>query len=484
MRAGHILFVLLSSLAVGESAGQTGGTFVQTGPLITPRSQHTATLLQTGEVLITGGAVDALGLASGQSVEIFDPATGMFRGSTAMTSRRRLHSATMLPDGRVLIAGGYDGYGPLHTAELYDPTTDTFTPTGNMVSPRGGHDAILLGNGTVVIAGGSDGSWPDIPTAEIYDPATGTFAKTGEYVSGPYTCDFCAPSVLLANGRVLFPDRSPALLYDPGSATFSATGTPGAFESAATLTMNGQVLFAGGEDIGRSNSAELFDPASGTFAETGSMGMPRVWHALTLLPDGTVMASGGETDACSGGFCMFAGTVANAEFYDPAAGKFTWSRSMTTPREGHTATVLNDGRVLIVGGVAYGGIGLYYGTIGTAELYTPGLLVPAPALLSDSASGRGGVIHLESRRSVSADDPAIADEVLELRCTGLNDGSIIPPRVTVGGQLAELLSVAAADSVGARALWVRMPPGITSGAVSLRLSYIGRWSNALTVAAR
>jgi hypothetical protein len=485
MRPTVLLPVLLSSLVAAKSAGQTSGTFVRASDMTMPRSQHTATLLQNGAVLIAGGAIGDLGATGVPSTEVFDPVTGTFMRAAGMSAARRMHSATLMPNGRVLIAGGYDDDRALRSAEVYDPASDTFMATGDMVWARGGHDAILLANGTVLMLGGNDGSWPAIPPAEIYDPATGTFAEAGPYAFGPWTCDFCAPSVLLTDGRVLFSWRSPAQLYDPISGTFSATGAPTQFESTATLLMNGQVLFTGGaDDLGRSALAELYDPAIGAFTATGSMGMRHVGHTLTLLPDGTVMAAGGETDACSSTSCIFAGTVSSAEFYDPALGKFTWSGSMTTSRETHTATVLNDGRVLIAGGDAYGGIGLYYGPTQTAELYTPDSLIAAPALFSDTTAGQNGLVHAASGRPVSADDPAVADEVIALSCTGLNDGSVIPPRVAIGGRLADVVSVAPADSSGARVVQVRVPRGIASGAASLRLSYIGRWSNEWTIATR
>jgi hypothetical protein len=101
------------------------------------------------------------------------------------------------------------------SAEIYDPVSETFRPTGNLVWPRGGHTAILLESGKVVILGG-------LAPAEIYDPATGTFTATGSYRGG--ACDFCAPSTLLPDGRVLFSEQSPAQVYDPATGTFSLTG--------------------------------------------------------------------------------------------------------------------------------------------------------------------------------------------------------------------------------------------------------------------
>jgi hypothetical protein len=245
-----------------------------------------------------------------------------------------------------------------------------------MTNARGGHSAILLANRSVLIVGGY-GNYPTVAGAELYDPVTGTFAVTGAYL-GSGACDFCAPAILLADGRVLFAGQHPAQLYDPAAGAFSLTGTMiYSCDDAATRLTNGKVLFAGGEgdECGRSSSAELYDPATGMFASTGNMAVRRSWHTLRLLPGGMVLAAGGETDSCSGNGCMFAGSVASAELYDPSTGAFVPTGGMTAPRETHTATLLKDGSVLIAGGVSYGGIGLFFGGISSAELYVP----PAPA---------------------------------------------------------------------------------------------------------
>jgi hypothetical protein len=292
----------------------------------------------------------------------------------SMTAPRRLHTATLLPDGRVLIVGGYGaGNSALSSAELYDPSSGTFTATANMINAMGGHTAILLANGKVLIVGGyGTAGYPNLAGAELYDPATGTFAATGEYADGG-GCDFCAPAILLADGNVLFAEQNRAQLYNPATGTFNLTGATGYCLSGAALLMNGKVLFAGGEcdEEGRSSHAELYDPAAGTFAFTGNMTWRRVWHTLTLLPNGTVLAAGGETDSCAGNFCMFAGSVASAELYDPSTGAFAATGDMTAPREVHTATLLKDGRVLIAGGLSYGGIGIFFGASASAELYHP-----------------------------------------------------------------------------------------------------------------
>jgi hypothetical protein len=254
-----------------------------------------------------------------------------------------------------------------------------------MITARLFHTATLLNDGRVLITGGVGPTSPGasslvVANAELYDPSTGMFTPAATYV-GNGICDFCGPATLLANGKTLFTWQQPAQLYDPVAGTFRRTGAmiqPD--HSTATLLMDGTVLFTGGvNDIGgRSSSAELYNPATGTFALVRNMGWRRVWQTATLLPDGTVLVAGGDTEECSAFSCTYAGSIASAELYDPSTRTFTATGDMTALRSLHQATLLNDGRVLITGGVSYGGIGIFFGSFASAELYTPPSLVPVP----------------------------------------------------------------------------------------------------------
>jgi hypothetical protein len=478
--AGFVVLLIAGVSGTAIATAQSPGTFTATGSMTTARAFHTATLLANGTVLIAGGRLSnpSLTLAS---AELYDSAAGTFKPTGSMTTARWGHTATLLPDGRVLIAGGSgraEGGGAVASAELYDPSTGTFTATKDMIAARGMHTAILLPNGKVLLVGGyGTSAYPDIPAAELYDPATGIFTPGGSYV-GRGGCDFCAPAILLPDGRVLFPGQYPVQLYDPMTNSFGPGGMMIDDHSTATLLTNGKVLFAGGEGYGRLSSAELYDPARGTFASTGNMAFRRVWHTLTLLPNGMALTTGGETDSCAGNVCQFAGISASAELYDPSAGSFIATGNMAWARDIHTATLLNDGRVLVAGGNG----------LASAELYNPDVLVPALALVSLSGDGQGpgAIFHAGTSAVASPDDPAVAGEVLEIYCNGLSSESVIPPQVAIGGRMAEIVSFGNAPGPGfsgVNQVNVRVPSGVAPGpAIPVRLTYIGRPSNEVTIA--
>jgi hypothetical protein len=332
--------------------------FKADGSMGTARYHHTATLLKDGTVLLAG----APGL---NTAETYDPATGKFTPITGkMNIDRDGHTATLLNTGKVLIAGGTDVYSnnaALATAEVFDPSTKMFTPTTNNMSiARTGHNATLLADGKVLITGGNT------LTAELFDPSTGMFTPTTGKMLTARTED---TATLLPNGNVLITGGlaanaalATAETYDPATESFSATtGTMTVarnYHTANLLTTgpnSGKVLIAGGNS--KNTVAELYDPAIGTFSTIGAMLSTRERHTATMLSDGTVLFAGGsELDAN-------VDILAAAEIFDPNTGTFTGTGGLLTPRITHTATLLKDGTVLVTGG---GNVG---GPLATAELY-------------------------------------------------------------------------------------------------------------------
>jgi hypothetical protein len=323
------------------------------GSMASPHGTHTATLLPNGKVLVLGG----LSSPSSQSreAELYDPASGTWSVATPVASPRYGHTATLLPNGKVLVAGGMY----LASAELYDPATGTWSTTGSMAAVRSSHEAVLLPNGKVLVAGGYGSSGSRLASAELYDPATGAWSTTGSMAIARENC----AATLLANGKVLVSAGytngsaiTSAEVYDPATGTWSAAGSVASLRSSHTSTLlpNGKVLIAGGENAnGVVYTAELYDPATGTWSMTSSMSARHGDGTATLLPNGKVLVAGG-------------GFSSTAELYDPATGTWSSAGSMATYRGSHTATLLPDGRVLMSGG--WGGS---LGYLSTAELYTP-----------------------------------------------------------------------------------------------------------------
>ncbi len=493
--ASSILQLLLVATASHASLlmGQSEDRFTKTGNMTVARAEHTATLLLDGKVLIAGGAQEVVsgpGLPLA-SAELYDPSMGTFAATGNMLAARRSHAAILLANGQVLITGGYgtDSSDPLASAELYDPSTGTFTATGDMTMGQLARTGTLLRDGRVLIAG--------FPVAQLYDPESGAFASVA--YAGTFYPD---TATLLPNGMVLVtggaPDTLPspsadaAELYDPGTGTFKSTGymtgTSIGAQTASPL-INGRVLVAGGgTDFQRLAGAGVYDPSTGTFTATGSMAMVREWHTGTLLPDGTVLVAGGESEGCTNGICQFIGSVANTELYDPSTGTFAAAANMSGRREVHTATLLVDGRVLVAGGLYYGGIGIFYGSLSSAELYTPALLKAAPVLFSLSGDGRGqgAIWHATTRQAASANDPAVAGEALSMYAANMDSSGAVPPQVAVGGKPAVILYFGNAPGYpGFNQVNFLMPSGAAPGtAISVRLTYLARPSNEVTIGVR
>lgn len=310
-----VLLILLTvsasaaDLATSSAQSAKSGTVTPTGKLNVRRFSQTATLLPNGKVLVTGG-MEANGKYDA-SAELYDSRTGSFTTIASMTTARSGHTATLLPNGKVLIAGGSDGSEEnLTSAELYDPAAGTFRRTGSLTGPRCGAAAVLLKNGKVLLVGG-DGAHEDerVATAELYDPATGRFT---------------------AAGSMLVPRNT----------------------HSAVLLQDGRVLVVGGSSAGRypnariEASAEIYDPATGRFTMTGSLKTGRHKFAAIVLSDGTVLVVGGSDNR------DWRGEYATAELYDPKTGRFTPAGEMNNKRFKleNGAVRLPDGRVLIAGG--------------------------------------------------------------------------------------------------------------------------------------
>jgi hypothetical protein len=266
-------------------------SWAATGSMSQARVDFTATLLLDGRVLVTGGDLgyDAVPRALA-TAELYDPATGTWSATGSMLQGRYRHTATLLPDGRVLVAGGNVNGSQqigvrccLATAELYDPATGTWTATGNLIAPRVDHIASLLPDGTVLVAGG------------IGTDDSGSLPR--------------------------FIALDAAVLYDPRTGSSTATGSLNALRDghfSATLMPNGMVLVVGGDgrDYAVLASAELYDPGTRTWIETASLSEARQGHRAILLPNGTVLVVGGtgREDPVTG---ALGALLASAELYTP-----------------------------------------------------------------------------------------------------------------------------------------------------------------------
>lgn len=328
------------------------GSLVPAGKMSTLRSAHSATLLRDGKVLVAGGMERAEGdEVNTASAELYDPSSNAFKATGPMTVARAGHTATLLPTGDVLITGGFNEGVALASAEVYQADTHTFTTVKGMSVPRDRHAATLLKSGLVLVTGGcTDSSSKVTAAAELFDPSTKQFTPVGDMLSPR-----CAQAAtLLTDGSVLVTGGSAsrfddvlttAELYNPVTRGFVAVAkmTTRRHKHASTLLPDGRVLINGGSSDasqmgGRYSSAEVYDPKSKAFVATGNMTAPRFKMTFSVV-------------SLLGGKVFVSGDGDYVEIYDPAQGVFgtadgkfdgSWMYS--------TATVLVDGRVLILGG--------------------------------------------------------------------------------------------------------------------------------------
>ncbi len=360
---GLLAIGLIATSPVPALAGSGG--FSSTGSMNVARDGHTATLLPNGEVLEAGGENNTAGNLA--SAELYNPAKGKWTLTGSMTTPRYGHDAVLLQSGEVLVAGGINAStsncANLASAELYNPSTGIWTATGSMSAGRYDFALTLLPNGEVLAAGGTNCGGGGLTSAELYNPATGTWTATGSMASGaenngsvllqdgdvfvdadnlyhPSTGTWTAassptvggglPIVLLSNGDVWTAGNLQGdSLYNPTTNQWTAFAPPPCTtnsqncESAAALLSTGQVLVAGGATYVNAQPypteetnglAELFDPSTLTWASTGSMNKSRLQETMTVLPNGQVLAAGGETYDKSVGHLV---AIASAELYTP-----------------------------------------------------------------------------------------------------------------------------------------------------------------------
>jgi uncharacterized repeat protein (TIGR02543 family) len=412
IRGSRILCTVLLILVSMGLHAQTA-TWSSTGSMTEARYGHTATVLSDGKVLVVGNCTDS---SSGNcllgntkqatnTAELYDPATGTWTSIAAMKSARFGHTATLLSDGKVLVAGGVSSSGIIGAAEVYDPVAKTWTATGAMKAARFGHTATLLRDGTVLVTGGTSGGYTSLAplnTAELYDPASGTWtsaaAMTGTRFGHTAVLLPDSGKVLVVGGLASFTlagltAASTAELYDPGTSNWSSAGTlvTGRFIHTTSLLPNGQVLAAGGAGsnnqlaISPMASAELYDPGTNQWVATTALKNARISHTATVLKNGQVLVVGGTGPS---------GILASAELYDPSGKSWADADPLKDARMTHIAALLNNGQVMVAGGTN----GTDY--LKSVELYGTGTV--ASSTLTISVIGNGSVSDNQSPPKISA----------------------------------------------------------------------------------
>lgn len=387
--AALIIGAALSSTSVAQTVG---GGWTAVPSMANARFLHSATLLADGRVLVAGGF--NTGPTGLDTAEVYNPATNAWTTIPSMSSVHYFHTATLLLDGRVLVASGLvNNPSTTPTVEMYDPVANAWTSVASIGTPRYSHTATLLSDGRVLIAGGVINAGNNVSAAaEVFDPTTNTWT-TVPSMSTPRELH---TATLLADGRVLvtggngFGIRADAEIYDPVANAWTSVpdmAIPRLYHTATRLN-DGRVLVAGGFYF--SALAEIYNPVTNAWSSIPSMGSPRYSHTATLLGDGNVLVAGGSP--------MYPDPpVASSEVYAPSSNAWTTTSNMAAGRMRHTDTLLADGRVLVAGGLGANG------TTATAEVYTPANTSPcatnsAPTVTT--MSGPAGPLALGGTASI------------------------------------------------------------------------------------
>ena len=298
-----------------------------TGTMTEAREAHFGVRLSSGDVLVGGGGFSS-------SVDLYHPATGTFAATGAMSTVRAGAAVVVLSSGKALVTGGtttrFDSTNALSSSELYDPATGTFASSGAMVAKRANHVAVTFPNGKVLVAGGSAAT--ALASAELYDPASGGFATTGSMNTA--RAEPCAASLGASRALVACSGQA-ADIYDVNAGVFAQTGAAPFVPTVAARVGSGKVFVA------NDSSAGLFDPKLGTFASTAAPLASRASFSATELPSGRVLLVGGSPQAPV--------ILAATESYDETGG-MTALAPMAVTRQFHSATLLADGNVLVTGG--------------------------------------------------------------------------------------------------------------------------------------
>jgi hypothetical protein len=332
-------------------------------PMAGQRVMHAATVLSDGRVLVAGGESEP---------EIFDPESGVWSPAGTTSGTYRFVHGVLLQDGRVLLVGGAFEGGV--SAEIYDPSTNTWRLTGQLTEPRMFHSALGLPDGRVLVAGGhyydDGGNYHDHLAVEVFDPYTETWREVG-VVSDPA---ILPGLTLLHDGRVLVTEKRTATIFDPVSESWTRVADLNyerEYHVSVTL-VDGRVLVAGGF---RTLAAEIFDPETGQWTLTEPMNGFHLAAAVATDSAGRVLVFGG--------FDQHSTVVSGVEVFDPETGEWLEAAPMARPRLAHTASRLADGKVLITGGMPTLDVLPYRGTT-SAEIFGP----PAVELTRRSAGRR------------------------------------------------------------------------------------------------
>jgi len=315
--------------------------WIQAAAMSVPRAGHRAARLPDGRVIVMGG-YNASSLALSSS-EIYDPASSTWSPTDSLKDPRVQFTATVLADGRVLVVGGISSSNVLFECEIYDPTTETWAPTGNLPRQLAMHEAVLLSDGRVLVAGGFASP---IAACFLFDPSVGQWSTTGSMASGrtSHALTRLGDGRVLASGGQKSGAYASCEIFDPATGRWSPTGSliVGRAHHSATLLPDGRVLAAGGRNPLANpvdtTVCEIYDPSTGTWTQTTSLVAGRSGGASLLYGSAFVLMTGGGPD---GGSCVA---------FDPATEAWTNVDRMRTGRAGHTTTELMSGQVLAAGG--------------------------------------------------------------------------------------------------------------------------------------